>query len=197
MHTTALVQGPLSDQAVVTLLKEKFVCVQEVIPGAGTRPADLPPERRKLLERFARLDRFFFGTIRLLAPDGKNVLAELRSFPGDDADARKKDQETFRALANAVVAGQAAPVQAGDRPPSVGPRRGGPPISTDRGPPFAKDGPLFNNAGPGGFGPKKGGPKIGDRAPDFELRFLDAKKTFKLSDNFGKRPTVLIFHSFT
>ena len=46
-------------------------------------------------------------------------------------------------------------------------------------------------------GPPKGGPKIGERAPDFELRLLDSKETFKLSGNFGRRPTVLIFHSFT
>ena len=32
---------------------------------------------------------------------------------------------------------------------------------------------------------------------NFELKFLDSKETFKLKDNFGKRPTVLIFHSFT
>ena len=57
-------------------------------------------------------------------------------------------------------------------------------------PPFKKDGPA-------GFGLKKGGPKVGELAPDFELKLLDNKKTFKLSDNFDKRPTVLIFHSFT
>jgi len=56
------------------------------------------------------------------------------------------------------------------------------------GPPSKKDGPR---------GPKKGGPKVGSQAPDFELKFLDAQETFKLSDNFGKSPTVLIFHSFT
>jgi hypothetical protein len=38
---------------------------------------------------------------------------------------------------------------------------------------------------------------MGERAPDFELAFLDSKATFKLSDNFGRRPTVLLFHSFT
>jgi hypothetical protein len=46
-------------------------------------------------------------------------------------------------------------------------------------------------------GLKKGGPIVGDQAPDFELKYLDSKETFKLSTNFGKRPTVLIFHSFT
>ncbi len=61
----------------------------------------------------------------------------------------------------------------------------------------AQSGPPFKKDGFPGFGPKKAGPKIGDQAPDFELKFLDAEKTFKLSDNFGKRPTVLIFHSFT
>jgi hypothetical protein len=54
-----------------------------------------------------------------------------------------------------------------------------------------------NKDGPFGFGPKKRGPKVGDQAPDFELKFLDSRETFKLKENFGKRPTVLIFHSFT
>src|SRR5690349_8130631 len=58
------------------------------------------------------------------------------------------------------------------------------------GPPFRKE--AFPD-----FGLKKNGPKIGDKALDFELRFLDSKETFKLSNNFDKRPTVLIFHSFT
>jgi hypothetical protein len=50
---------------------------------------------------------------------------------------------------------------------------------------------------PFGSGPKKRGPKVGEKVPDFELKFLDSKDTFRLKDNFGKRPTVLIFHSFT
>jgi len=60
--------------------------------------------------------------------------------------------------------------------------------------------PVFGKASPSsvsGFGPEKGGPKIGDEAPNFELKFLDSKETFKLSENFDKRPTLLIFHSFT
>jgi hypothetical protein len=44
---------------------------------------------------------------------------------------------------------------------------------------------------------RKAGPKVGDAAPDFELKLLESRETFKLSGNFGKRPTVLIFHSFT
>ena len=48
-----------------------------------------------------------------------------------------------------------------------------------------------------GFGPKRSGPKVDTVAPDFELKLLDSEKKFKLSDNFGKKPTVLIFHSFT
>lgn len=39
--------------------------------------------------------------------------------------------------------------------------------------------------------------KVGDPAPDFTLKLLKEDKTFKLSDNFGKRPTVLIFGSYT
>lgn len=169
----------------LALLKEKFVCVQEIISGAETKPEDLPAERRDLLERFARNGRFFFGKIRLLSPDGKTVLAELRSFPGADEETRKKDGEKLVALANDVLAGRVTPIQ--DSLSRFGPKKDGPPFKKDGGPPFKKD----------GFGPKKSGPKVGDQAPDFELKFLDAKETFKLSDNFGKRPTVLIFHSFT
>jgi hypothetical protein len=62
---------------------------------------------------------------------------------------------------------------------------------------LAQPGLPFKKDGPPGFGPKKRGPKVGEQAPDFELKFLDSKESFKLSDNFGKRPTVLIFHSFT
>lgn len=39
--------------------------------------------------------------------------------------------------------------------------------------------------------------QVGDKAPDFTLKLLHEEKTFKLSDNFGKRPTVLIFGSYT
>ena len=62
---------------------------------------------------------------------------------------------------------------------------------------LAQPEPPFKKDGPSAFGPKKSGPKIGAQAPDFELKFLDAEETFKLSSNFGKRPTVLLFHSFT
>jgi hypothetical protein len=43
----------------------------------------------------------------------------------------------------------------------------------------------------------EGSLKPGDAAPDFKLKLLKSKDTFKLSDNFGKRPTVLIFGSYT
>jgi len=59
---------------------------------------------------------------------------------------------------------------------------------------------VFGKASQGrvpGAGPKKGGPRIGDKAPDFELKFLNSEKMFKLSENLDKRPTVLVFHSFT
>lgn len=39
--------------------------------------------------------------------------------------------------------------------------------------------------------------KVGDRAPDFTLKQLNSGKTFTLSSNFGQRPTVLIFGSYT
>lgn len=37
----------------------------------------------------------------------------------------------------------------------------------------------------------------GKPAMDFKLKFLSSEKTFTLSSNFGKRPTVLIFGSYT
>jgi hypothetical protein len=38
---------------------------------------------------------------------------------------------------------------------------------------------------------------VGDDAVDFELASMDNESTFKLSSNFGSRPTVLIFGSYT
>src|SRR5262245_11614730 len=72
------------------------------------------------------------------------------------------------------------------------------PASSQPGPPFNIDfKPPLNREGGPGFGPRKRGPTVGDQAPDFELTFLDSQETFHLNENFGKRPTVLIFHSFT
>jgi hypothetical protein len=169
------VQGPLADAKVIALLKERFVCVQEIIPGAETRPEDLPAERRRWLAPFARNGRFFFGTIRLLAPDGKEVLASLRSFPGADEETRKQEGAKFLALAQEILKRQPAASEEPQKEPPAKPK------------PKLKD----------GLGPKQGGPAVGSKAPDFELKHLAAEETFKLSDNFGKRPTVLIFHSFT
>jgi cytochrome oxidase Cu insertion factor (SCO1/SenC/PrrC family) len=42
----------------------------------------------------------------------------------------------------------------------------------------------------------EGAYKVGDRAPDVELRTLDGA-TLHLAERFGERPTVLIFGSFT
>ena len=39
--------------------------------------------------------------------------------------------------------------------------------------------------------------KVGDKASDFTLKTLGSKKKFTLSSNFGKKPTVLIFGSYT
>lgn len=39
--------------------------------------------------------------------------------------------------------------------------------------------------------------KVGDQAPPFELEYLNKKKTFKLRDQLNKKPTVLIFGSYT
>ncbi len=41
------------------------------------------------------------------------------------------------------------------------------------------------------------GLKVGDKAPDFTLKALGSGEQFKLSDNFGKKPTVLVFGSYT
>ena len=40
-------------------------------------------------------------------------------------------------------------------------------------------------------------PKVGQAAPDFELRTADGKQTVRLSSFRGKRPVVLIFGSHT
>jgi cytochrome oxidase Cu insertion factor (SCO1/SenC/PrrC family) len=46
--------------------------------------------------------------------------------------------------------------------------------------------------------PRRGaGIAEGQPAMDFTLKQLKADKTFTLSSNFGKRPTVLIFGSYT
>ena len=46
-------------------------------------------------------------------------------------------------------------------------------------------------------GPRAEGPGVGGAAPDFVLSPLNGGKSFKLSSNYGKRPTVLIFGSYT
>jgi hypothetical protein len=42
-----------------------------------------------------------------------------------------------------------------------------------------------------------GGPKPGEDAIDFSLKIVGEDKRFTLKDNFGKRPTILIFGSYT
>ena len=39
--------------------------------------------------------------------------------------------------------------------------------------------------------------KVGDKAPDFELKTVDGKQTVRLSSFQGKRPVLLIFGSYT
>ena len=39
--------------------------------------------------------------------------------------------------------------------------------------------------------------QAGQPAPDFQLTTLDSSQTFRLSSNFGVRPTVLVFGSYT
>jgi len=45
--------------------------------------------------------------------------------------------------------------------------------------------------------PREGDLKVGDKAPDFTLKLLGSQKKFTLSSNFGRRPTVLIFGSYS
>jgi len=40
-------------------------------------------------------------------------------------------------------------------------------------------------------------PKVGDEAPDFELRDVNGENPVRLSDFRGKKPVSLIFGSFT
>ena len=39
--------------------------------------------------------------------------------------------------------------------------------------------------------------KVGDKAPAVKLEYLRDGKTYDLKESFGKRPTVLIFGSYT
>lgn len=159
------------------MLKEEFVCVQEVVTESETQLDGMSKERRESLERFSRFGRMFFGTIRILSSDGKTVLGELRSFPRTDEATKKNDRERFHTLLKEVL----------DKKPSSSDKSATTPTLRDR-PPF--------RGGPGP-GLRRRGPMVGDKAPDIELKFLAAEKTFKLSDNFERRPTVLLFHSFT
>jgi len=45
--------------------------------------------------------------------------------------------------------------------------------------------------------PREGSLKVGDTAPDFNLKRLHGKGRVKLSDFKGKKPVVLIFGSYT
>lgn len=40
-------------------------------------------------------------------------------------------------------------------------------------------------------------PKVGDLAPDFELRDINGENPIRLSDFRGRKPVALIFGSFT
>lgn len=56
--------------------------------------------------------------------------------------------------------------------------------------------PSFAQRGPQDR-PREGNLKLGDVAPDFNLKRLDEKGTVKLSSFKGKQPVVLIFGSYT
>ncbi len=45
--------------------------------------------------------------------------------------------------------------------------------------------------------PEVGSLNVGDTAPGFSLRVLRTRDSFELKSNFGKRPTVLVFGSYT
>ncbi len=49
----------------------------------------------------------------------------------------------------------------------------------------------------GEIGSMQEGPKLNDPAPDFTLKTRDGKETIRLGDQFGKKPTVLVFGNFT
>lgn len=56
---------------------------------------------------------------------------------------------------------------------------------------------LFALSALAGQRPVEGGLIVGDPAPNFNLLHVDGKSRFELRGNFGKRPTVLIFGSYT
>jgi thiol-disulfide isomerase/thioredoxin len=49
----------------------------------------------------------------------------------------------------------------------------------------------------GEVGSLQEGPRIGDIAPDFELKSPDGERTVRLSDSFGTKPVVLVFGNYT
>jgi hypothetical protein len=56
---------------------------------------------------------------------------------------------------------------------------------------------LFNGLLSGEIGSMQEGPRLGEKAPDFNLRTHDGKGTIQLSKFRGAKPVVLIFGSFT
>ena len=45
--------------------------------------------------------------------------------------------------------------------------------------------------------PQQGMLRAGDAAPNFTLKYLNKNEYFELKSNLGKRPTILIFGSYT
>jgi hypothetical protein len=45
--------------------------------------------------------------------------------------------------------------------------------------------------------PQVGNLQVGQSAPNFKLKFLGKNEWFELKSNIGKRPTMLIFGSYT
>jgi hypothetical protein len=45
--------------------------------------------------------------------------------------------------------------------------------------------------------PQQGNLRVGDIAPTFKLKYLGKNEFFDLKENFGKKPTILIFGSYT
>lgn len=50
---------------------------------------------------------------------------------------------------------------------------------------------------PQGQRPAQGTLKTGDKAPTFKLDYLKDDKGYDLASNLGKKPTVLVFGSYT
>lgn len=117
--------------------------------------------------------------LQLLDSKGDGQITRQQWVAFFDQAAHGKDYVTADDLQAAAAAAMAPPANApkkGDAPS---------PLLLARG--------LLN----GEIGSFHEGPKVGDMAPDFELKREDGKGSYCLSSYRGKKPVVLIFGSFT